>query len=40
MKQLRCKAIIFDLDGVLIDSSAVVQRQWRRWITELGFKSR
>lgn len=36
MKRLQCKAIIFDLDGVLIDSSAVVQRQWRRWINEHG----
>lgn len=36
MKQLRCSAIIFDLDGVLIDSSAVVQRQWRRWLIEHG----
>jgi sugar-phosphatase len=34
MKQFRCKAIIFDLDGVLIDSSAVAKRQWRRWIIE------
>lgn len=34
MKQFRCKAVIFDLDGVLIDSSAVVKRQWRRWIIE------
>ena len=33
MKQFRCKAVIFDLDGVLINSAAVVQRQWRRWIT-------
>lgn len=36
MKQLRCIAVIFDLDGVLIDSSAVVQRQWRRWVIEHG----
>ncbi len=36
MKQLQCQAIIFDLDGVLINSSAVVQRQWRRWVIEHG----
>ena len=34
MKQFRCKAVIFDLDGVLIDSTAVIKRQWQRWITE------
>ena len=26
-----CKAILFDLDGVLVDSTAVVERIWRRW---------
>jgi sugar-phosphatase len=36
MKQFLCRAVIFDLDGVLIDSSAVVQRQWQRWIAEHG----
>jgi sugar-phosphatase len=36
MKQLDCQAIIFDLDGVLIDSSVVIRRQWRRWATEHG----
>lgn len=28
---LRCEAILFDLDGVLVDSHAVVERTWRRW---------
>ena len=36
MKQFLCRAIIFDLDGVLIDSSAAVQRQWQRWTAEHG----
>jgi sugar-phosphatase len=36
MKQLHCQALIFDLDGVLIDSSAVVRRQWQRWVAEHG----
>jgi sugar-phosphatase len=36
MKQFLCRAVIFDLDGVLIDSSAVVQRQWQRWTAEHG----
>jgi sugar-phosphatase len=26
-----CAAILFDLDGVLVDSTASVTRQWRRW---------
>jgi mannitol-1-/sugar-/sorbitol-6-phosphatase len=28
---LPCKAVLFDLDGVLVDSRASVERQWRRW---------
>ncbi len=29
--ELRCSAFLFDLDGVLVDSQAVVERTWRRW---------
>jgi len=29
--ELRCKAFLFDLDGVLVDSRAIVERTWRRW---------
>jgi mannitol-1-/sugar-/sorbitol-6-phosphatase len=29
--QFRCKAFLFDLDGVLVDSRSVVERTWRRW---------
>lgn len=29
--QLRCDAFLFDLDGVLVDSRAVVERTWQRW---------
>jgi len=29
--ELRCKACLFDLDGVLVDSRDVVERTWRRW---------
>jgi len=29
--ELRCKAFLFDLDGVLVDSRFVVERTWRRW---------
>lgn len=32
--EFRCKAFLFDLDGVLVDSRAVVERTWRRWATE------
>jgi sugar-phosphatase len=29
--QLECEAIIFDLDGVLVDSSACVEKHWSLW---------
>lgn len=28
---LKCTAILFDLDGVLIDSTRCVERHWRHW---------
>ena len=28
---LRCSAVLFDLDGVLVDSEQVVVRTWKRW---------
>lgn len=28
---LPCQAILFDLDGVLIDSDAAIRQRWRRW---------
>jgi sugar-phosphatase len=27
----RCRAILFDLDGVLVDSAELVERTWRNW---------
>lgn len=36
MKTFNCKAIIFDLDGVLVDSSAVVERHWQEWADKHG----
>ena len=36
MTFLPCTAVLFDCDGVLVDSDASVLRSWRRWATELG----
>jgi len=37
MVTIRCSAMLFDLDGVLIDSTPAVVRVWRRWAVEHGF---
>ena len=31
MSLLKCHGFLFDMDGVLVDSRAVVDRTWRRW---------
>jgi len=36
MKRIECAAILFDLDGVLVDSTTYVEQQWRRWATARG----
>lgn len=36
MRTFECEAILFDLDGVLVDSTAVVERVWRDWAEERG----
>ena len=36
MKRFECRAILFDLDGVLVDSTAYVEEQWRRWARSKG----
>lgn len=33
---LRAAAVLFDMDGVLVDSRAVVERTWRRWAGRHG----
>lgn len=36
MTVFRCAAVMFDLDGVLVDSTRSVERQWRIWAREQG----
>lgn len=33
---LECEAILFDLDGVLVESGAVIERMWRGWAVRRG----
>lgn len=40
MGTIRCAAILFDLDGVLIDSEAAVQRAWEQWTARHGLELR
>jgi sugar-phosphatase len=36
MTTFRCAALLFDLDGVLVDSTHSVERQWRAWARKRG----
>lgn len=36
MTQVRCEALLFDMDGVLVDSTPAVARVWGRWAMERG----
>ncbi len=38
MRRYECSAIVFDLDGVLVDSTALVEQQWRRWASARGLR--
>jgi sugar-phosphatase len=33
---VECKAILFDMDGTLVDSTPVVERQWKRFAGKYG----
>ena len=37
MLTINCRALLFDMDGVLIDSTPAVARVWKRWAIERGF---
>lgn len=37
MPQIVCSALLFDMDGVLIDSTPAVARVWRKWAVEHQF---
>ena len=37
MTEIECTALLFDMDGVLINSTPAVARVWRRWAIERGF---
>jgi len=37
--EIQCSAFLFDLDGVLVDSRAVVERTCRRWAARHGLDS-
>lgn len=35
---MECFALLFDLDGVLVDSLAVIERHWKRWAMSRGLE--
>lgn len=35
---IRCRGVLFDLDGVLVDSTPAVARVWAWWALQHGFK--
>lgn len=39
MKRIECAAILFDLDGVLVDSAGYIEQQWRLWASSRGLEA-
>lgn len=39
MQEVSCRAILFDLDGVLVDSTRTVERHWHMWAVQHGLDS-
>jgi sugar-phosphatase len=37
MTTIHCQALLFDMDGVLVDSTHAVARVWQKWALERGF---
>jgi len=37
MNSIRCRGVLFDLDGVLVDSTPAVSRVWAWWARQHGF---
>jgi sugar-phosphatase len=37
MTEIICRGLLFDLDGVLVDSTPAVERVWHSWALERGF---
>lgn len=38
MTQIECEAILFDLDGVLVDSTSCITRHWQKWVHQHGLE--
>jgi sugar-phosphatase len=38
MTSIRCRGVLFDLDGVLVDSTPAVERVWAWWARKHGFE--
>jgi mannitol-1-/sugar-/sorbitol-6-phosphatase len=38
--EIECSGVLFDLDGVLVDSTPAVERVWSRWAREHGFEAK
>jgi sugar-phosphatase len=39
IRSFRCRAILFDLDGVLVDSAECIERTWRKWADRHGLNA-